>query len=707
MKRTLALFTLILSTLPLYSQKPKLTLDQFFNYVEFENVAISPDGHAVVFGTTRADWAAQRFRRDLWLYRDGAGLIQLTQSGQDSGAQWSPDGKWIAFLSDRKIPLEASTSDTEKKDVTQLYVISSSGGEAFPVTRGEEGVHAFAWLPDSRTLVFATREPWSKDKREAYKTEWKDTIQYREQLRGDVLARLDLDTALNAQLATPTEENVTPATEPKQEKEKQKPAEPETAETPGASVIASTPYEVAQIAASPTGSRLAFRTTAPSHRQEGVLDYEIFLLDVPNPGNSSAPVQLTHNQALEDALRWSPDGHRLFFAVSGDFYGAYEELQKRVYSIDVESRQAERWAPKFPGAIESYSVDANGSLVAPSRIGTQVQMYTETAPTAAFDEHRGWPGTYENISAAKNGSRIAFVYSSLTRPAEVYIADSVAGLENAKPISAFNRQFAASDLPQGKTYRWKSDDGTTVEGMLIFPPGKFDAKNLPMLTLIHGGPEDADGDHFEADWYQWSALAATNGWLIFQPNYRGSTGYGDKFLTDIRPHIVSVPGHDILTGVDALVKDGYADPARLTVGGYSYGGYMTNWLITQTTRFKAAVTGAGAVEHTANWGNDDLTYDDAWYLGGAPWEAEQNYNAEAAIWQINKVKTPTHIVVGEKDIRVAAAEGYLLERALHTLHVPSTLLVFPGEGHPLDVNPWHGRIKVREELRWLEKYGLR
>ena len=126
-----------------------------------------------------------------------------------------------------------------------------------------------------------------------------------------------------------------------------------------------------------------------------------------------------------------------------------------------------------------------------------------------------------------------------------------------------------------------------------------------MLTLIHGGPADADGDRFEADWYDWATLAAANGWLVFRPNYPGSRGYGDEFMLQIAPHLVSRPGEDILAGVDALVKDGIADPEPLAIGGYSYGGYMTNWLITQTTRFKAAVTGAGAVEHAANWGNDD------------------------------------------------------------------------------------------------------
>jgi dipeptidyl aminopeptidase/acylaminoacyl peptidase len=152
------------------------------------------------------------------------------------------------------------------------------------------------------------------------------------------------------------------------------------------------------------------------------------------------------------------------------------------------------------------------------------------------------------------------------------------------------------------------------------------------------------------------------------------------------------------------VKQGIADPNQLAVGGYSYGGYMTNWLITQSDRFKAAVTGAGAVEHAANWGNDDTTLDDSWYLGGAPWENPKNYEDEAALFQMNKVKTPTHMVAGADDIRVAVLEDYLLERSLKTLGIPSALLIFPGEGHGLGKNPWHGKIKVREELKWLEKY---
>jgi dipeptidyl aminopeptidase/acylaminoacyl peptidase len=680
--------------------KPPLTLDEFFNSVDISSIRLSPDGHMIVIGTERADWDAQRFRKDLWLWRDSDNtLIPLTQSGHDWSPDWSPDGKWIAFLSDRRVEVESAdkSSDDDSEEETHLYVIPVGGGEAFPVTRGEEGVHTFDWAPDSKSLYFATRVPWSSKQKEENTEEWKDTIRYRERERGDVISRITLADALARRAVKGGAEAKQGATN--QDKE--------TAETPGAQIVVTTPYRVKSLSVAPDGARVAFLTDAISERLEGLKEIEVYVASTSSAGPKNTAKQLTKNQAIEEHLEFSPDGKRIFFEVSqGSVESSYADVQPRVYSIDSTTGEPVRWAASFDGSVTEYAVDPQGGMLAPGTLGTATGLYQQNKPAGPFLKLEGWPGTYAHVASAKNSPRLAFAYSEVDKPTEVYIAESPGQLAQAKPITTFNKLFTEHDLPKGKSYQWKAPDGTKVEGMLIYPPGKFEAKGLRTFVLIHGGPGDTDGNKFGADWYDWASFAASKGWLVFRPNYRGSTGYGDKFMMQIVPEIVSRPGIDILSGVDSLVKDGIANSKQLVIGGYSYGGYMTNWLITQTDRFKAAVTGAGAVEHIANWGNDDMTYDDAFFLGGLPWDpkAQANYFKEAAIYQFRKVKTPTHVVAGEDDIRVAVAEDYLLEHALHELGVPSTLLVFPGEGHSLDDNPWHGKIKVREELKWLEKY---
>jgi dipeptidyl aminopeptidase/acylaminoacyl peptidase len=709
-QKTLVVIAIALtSALPTQAQsKPKLTLDGFFNSVGVTALELSSDGTSVVLAAERADWDQQIFRTDLWLYHDDAKLlIQLTQSGHDSEPKFSPDGRWIAFLSERKTSAEKSDdSDSSSRDegTTQIYLISPNGGEAFPITQGEEDVHAFSWSPDSQTIYFATRQPWSKSQKDDYKKAWKDVVQYRTAERGDSIFALDVPAALARHAAAPA----------KIEVESDKDKEDKEDLTAGARPIATTPLRVESLLTSPDGHKLAFLSNAINQRQEKYEDVELYVVDLasvartPSPASAASESNLhrvTTNTAVETRPHWATDSRHIFFTVEiGDVSGSYRDLQPHLYWVDTESGKVEQWAKDFTGPIDHYVI-ANDNILASARLGTEVQIYSAAKPSDPLHKVTTWPGTYSTTSVAKNSGKVAFIYSSRGKPEEVYLADSADKLDQARPITQFNKLFAERDLPQGKPYQWKADDGTTVEGMLIYPPGKFEAKHLPMLTFIHGGPADADGNHFEADWYEWSALAATNGWLVFQPNYRGSTGYGDKFLMQIVPQLVSRPGKDILEGVDALVKDGIADPDHLTIGGYSYGGYMTNWLITQTTRFKAAVTGAGAVEHIGNWGNDDTTADDAYFLGGRPWEVPQRYHDEAAIFQIDKVRTPTHMVAGADDIRVAVLEDYLLEHALYSLGIPNKLLIFPGEGHGLGKNPWHGKIKVREELKWLQKYG--
>jgi dipeptidyl aminopeptidase/acylaminoacyl peptidase len=725
----LCIIALYLSSAPLRAQKalPAITLDEFLNTTEIEGMRISPDGSAAVIGTTSPDWKASTFRHTLWLWTAKDGLRALTQSGSDEGAEWSPDGQWIAFLSDRPLPggADASASDSgggsgdaklrsgstnqraaDSGDdkATRLWLIPLSGGEAQPLFREKLDVHAFSWSADGKIIYFSTSKPLSKEAEDTRKEEWKDVVRWREQERGDLLLSLPVLSALANAATQPLPHDPKPEeAKPSKTKSHEKSDDLTTLLPAGAKILSESKLSIFQVAPSPSGQSVAFLTVSISGRMETPAATEIFLVSA----TGGETRQLTHNQALEFNLHWSAKDNWLYFAVhaaSGSLETRYQDVQGRLYRMDPAQPESkiERLGAEFTGSFEDFASLPDGRQIALGLKGVEQQIYVVEGAKAT--KLPGQPGSYGAMSVPKSGGSLLVRFSTIDHPSQAYLAADALHPDQLKALTDLNPVFAKRAQPEWQPYTWKSKDGVSVEGVLIFPPGKKNAKHLRMLTFIHGGPADADGNRFGADWYDWATLAASDGWLVFRPNYRGSTGYGDEFMLQIAPHLVSKPGEDILAGVDALVKDGYADPEKLAIGGYSYGGYMTNWLITETTRFKVAVTGAGAVEHAANWGNDDVTWDDAWYLNGNPWETPELYQSEAALFRMNRVKTPTHIVQGQSDVRVSYLEGVALERALNQLGIEHSFLAFPGEGHDLGRNPWHGYIKLREELKWLDKY---
>jgi dipeptidyl aminopeptidase/acylaminoacyl peptidase len=686
------LFSIFLPLAP--AQTPKtITLDEYLNTTYITGASLAPDASAAVIAAEAPDWKANVYRHDLWLWTANAGLKPLTHSGTDDRPKWSPDGKWIAFASDRSPAGSADDADAENSKINRVWLISASGGEALPLYREKLDVHEFAWSPDGSAIYLSAKAPLTHDQEDEQKDEWKDVVRWREQYRGDVLLKVAVAPALTRAIETASAGQVPSAAKAD--------AEPSSKLAAGAETIAKSDLAISEIVPSPDGKQVAFLTEPVHKRIENPADYEIFLV----PARGGEAKQVTRNQAIESNLHWSPDSHWIHFSVAasgGSLEGKYRDVQGRLYRLDPAIGKAERLGSSFDGSFDQFTILSDGRELALGLKGTEMQAYLVEGDKAT--KLPGLAGSYAALDAAHAANALLLRHSTINEPTQVYLATDPLHPDKLTKLTNFNSVFAERAQPEWQPYTWKSDDGQTVEGVLIFPPGKKGAKHLRMFTFIHGGPADADGNKFGADWYDWATFAADNGWLVFRPNYRGSTGCGDEFMLGIAPHLVSKPGRDILAGVDALVKDGFADPDHLAIGGYSYGGYMTNWLITQTTRFKSAVTGAGAVEHAANWGNDDETWDDAWYLGGRPWENPTVYQEEAALFHFDKVKTPTHLVQGGADVRVSYLEGETMERALQSLGIPHTFLVFPGEGHSLEKNPWHGYIKLREEMKWLEKY---
>ncbi|CAF4304120.1 unnamed protein product, partial [Adineta steineri] len=308
--------------------------------------------------------------------------------------------------------------------------------------------------------------------------------------------------------------------------------------------------------------------------------------------------------------------------------------QQRLYSIDLTNGSIKRWVADFQGNVISYTMKSDGGVYILGQLGITVQIYSQITPKNKSILHDGWNGSYPLISSSTTAvNSIAFVFTSFTKAEEAYFITDINQLKSAVPITNENNEYDQIHLPECQVYRWKNnEDNQTIEGILHYPPGKFQQKNLPLLVLIHGGPGSASLNCFLGDWYNWAPMAAAEGWLVFEPNYRGSTGYGDQFTDEIRYQALIRPQKDILSGIDHLISDGIVDKTKLTIGGYSYGGILTNWIITQTNRFNAALSGAGSIEQVSFWGMTDMPIYIGELFGGFPWEIPETYQSQSPIY---------------------------------------------------------------------------
>jgi dipeptidyl aminopeptidase/acylaminoacyl peptidase len=312
-------------------------------------------------------------------------------------------------------------------------------------------------------------------------------------------------------------------------------------------------------------------------------------------------------------------------------------------------------------------------------------------------------GVMSQATFSRDGSTLAFTKSDTQHPEDVYVARFP--MAQMTKLTDHNPQVREFALGSSEVVRWKSKDGMEIEGIVIYPAGYEPGKRYPTVACIHGGPAGVWAQNFPSSWGNFGHVWAGKGWVVFYPNVRGSSSYGEKFLLSNVRDWGGGDYQDVQTGLDYLIARGIADPNKLAQSGWSYGGYMTAWTLTQTNRFRAVVVGAGLTDMFSMYSTDDLQRLLVAYFGAEPWNDVEAYRRASAMTFIKQAKTPTLILHGGSDMRVPPSQAQELYMGLRQNGVPVEMVVFPREPHGLQ-EPRHRLDKMRREYSWCSKYVL-
>lgn len=666
-------------TVASWAQTPARThdigLEDYFTIGVMTDCAVSPDGKWAAYTELRWEPPAETRNQDIWVVSTAGGdPLRLTfESGGDGSPIFSPDGQWIYFAAGRK------GGDAPPRDgKTQVWRIRVDGTQETPITREKEGIEAFELSRDGRSLYFQTssksvKDPW-KDMKAKY-----DSLKYGHGVTQiSKIQKLDL---------------VNWRTE----------------------VVVDEKRFIKEFSVAPDESRIAMVTTP----DDVLINYEgwsrVDLFDAKTRSMSTLEDRLWREDAPSphgwiSTLAWSSDNKRVAFRVDWDGYPS--EIYVAQYGQTGEPRI---WKMERPMEV---TVDATHMEWMPGRADLcfTAQDHARAAVYCVQGLADGKQGVplkltpgdvcISDFALPRSADRAVIVMSEPTHPPDLFMVWGSGKETKYDRLARINPQVDAWKLPQIQIVSWTSPDGTPVEGILELPPDyKPGSKPLPMVVELHGGPTAAA--LFELQyWIYGRTLYAAKGFALFSPNYRGSTGYGDKFMIDLIAHENDREVADILSGVDAMVERGMADPDRLGVMGWSNGGYLTNCLITHTDRFKAASSGAGILDMTMQWLAEDTPGHVVNFQQGFPWTVPDRMQAVSALYQLDKVKTPTLIHVGEGDERCPPAHSSGLHRALNQyLHVPCELVIYPGEPHGL-TQYTHRKAKMEWDWAWMTKYVL-
>src|SRR5712692_7499751 len=600
---------------PSDGQKRMLTVEVSLNLRSIAELQFSPDGGRLAFVVMEPAKGSERLRR-IWIYERQSGAArQFTYSAKsESVPRWSPDGKQLAFLSNRD------------EDQQQIFLMRADGGEGRAVTKGKRSVKTFEWSPDGARIAFLA--PDAKTEEEEKKEKDKDD------------ARVVDKEAKRARLWI---------------------LDVATGET---RALTKAHWNFDELAWLPAGGRVIVKgTERPESDEYTERIYSVQVAD-------GAMKEFVAPRGPFGKIRVAPDGKTISYVGPREDGPDPHDLML----LPVAAHAARNLTgASLDRPVEDYHWHADGSVVLLAANGFSNLLVSYSADGTRHDLEPS-PAAAGSLALAPNGE-IAFVSQSATQPQEVWLWDQKSV---ARQVSHLNDSWAQYTLSAPEFYKYKSFDGTEIEAALMKPQGADGKTKLPLIALIHGGPTGAWQDSIET----WGQLLAARGYAVFYPNIRGSSGYGEKFIEMNRGDWGGGDYRDVMAGVDDLVKRGIADPKRLGIGGWSYGGYMSEWAITQTDMFKAAVSGAGLANLISEYGTEQGPSYDEWFYG-VPYEREKvaGFLNSSPFVYLKDAKTPTLILQGDADLTDPLGQSQELYRGLKRYGVETEMVVYPREPH--------------------------